>query len=108
MRQAATQNTFLGFQAGFSNTGGQHNTFNGVVAGFNNITGSGNTFNGYFAGGRSTGDYNTFIGYETGFNNTTGSSNVYIKRHSPGWRSCRAPRGLPRFETRDFLPGSRG
>ena len=45
-----TGNTFVGNEAGFSNTTGSDNTFLGDSAGYNNSTGSGNVFLGYDAG----------------------------------------------------------
>ena len=43
-------NTFIGWQSGFGNTGGVNNTFIGRRSGFGNETGSGNVFLGYNAG----------------------------------------------------------
>ncbi|NID12311.1 hypothetical protein [Fibrivirga algicola] len=58
----ASANTFLGSQAGQSNTSGARNTFMGLKAGFPNTIGSNNTF----------------VGFEAGKNNTDGSDNVFM------------------------------
>ena len=47
---AGLNNTFIGWQSGFGNTGGVNNTFIGRRSGFGNETGSGNVFLGYNAG----------------------------------------------------------
>ena len=64
-------NTFVGDGAGFSNTSGNYNTFLGLNAGYKNTgsisTGSGNTFLGTSAGySNITGNYNTFVGLQSG------------------------------------------
>jgi hypothetical protein len=65
--------TFIGWDAGYSNTTGSWNTFLGNAAGLYNTTGSWNTFLGRGAGyHNTTSDGNTFVGYAAGFNNTTG------------------------------------
>jgi len=71
-------NTFYGLGAGFS-TSGSWNTFIGRNAGYSNTTGNSNTFLGYYAGrANTTGYYNTFLGLNAGFSNTTGNSNTFL------------------------------
>ncbi len=72
------ENTFSGYEAGYSNTTGHDNTFSGYLAGYSNTIGSLNTFSGYRAGySNTTGRYNTFSGNMAGFYNTTGNSNTF-------------------------------
>ncbi|MBT9168606.1 MAG: hypothetical protein DDT19_01953 [Syntrophomonadaceae bacterium] len=72
-------NSFIGHQAGFSNTGGENNTFVGANAGRSNDIGSWNTFVGMGAGQVNTwGGNNTFVGANVGRSNTTGSSNTFM------------------------------
>ena len=71
-------NTFIGADAGFTNTTGAFNTFLGADVGFLNSTGSHNTFVGTAAGVyNSTGSDNSFFGSSAGFSNT-GSSNTFL------------------------------
>jgi hypothetical protein len=71
--------TFIGYQAGYSNTTGIFNSLLGVSAGYANTTGSSNSFFGYRAGqGNTTADYNSFIGAQAGFYNTTGYNNTFV------------------------------
>lgn len=64
---AAAGSTFIGYQAGLSNTG--------VAPG----TGARNTFIGTQAGrGNTTGTQNTYVGYNSGYVGTTGANNVYV------------------------------
>ena len=77
-------NTFIGFNAGYSNTSGWYNTYVGDFAG-NEATGGHNTFVGASAGLSSrTGSQNTFLGYGAGINNHAGNGNVFIG-HNAGW-----------------------
>lgn len=72
-------NTFLGSEAGLSNTSGSSNTYVGREAGEANTTGSGNTFLGATAGKlNTTGGDNTFLGQQAGDSNTVGNNNVFI------------------------------
>ncbi|MXN92702.1 hypothetical protein GR160_15845 [Flavobacterium sp. Sd200] len=72
-------NTFIGHQAGASNTIGDGNSFVGTSAGFSNTTGYSNTFNGLGAGIiNTTGHSNTFTGNGSGQSNITGQQNVFI------------------------------
>ncbi|MEM7368123.1 MAG: tail fiber domain-containing protein [Bacteroidota bacterium] len=89
-------NTFIGHQAGSSNTTGQQNTFLGKEAGRDNTTGETNVFLGEQAGksntsgwantitGKdagtfiSTGHRNAYYGYGSGALNTSGADNTMI------------------------------
>ena len=63
------RNTFIGYDAGNSNTTGEHNTFCGFEAGSDNETGSKNSFLGNAAGSMiETGNCNTYIGNNSGYN----------------------------------------
>ena len=98
---SVSNNTALGYQAGYSNTSGVRNTFAGYGAGYSNTTGLANTFvggpdatGGYSAGysntsgsynvalgdgslaANTTASYNTAVGYQAGYSNTTGGSNA--------------------------------
>lgn len=71
--------TFVGFDAGASNTSGRANSFIGYRAGRNNTEGSGNTFLGSNAGvSNTTGGNNIFFGIAAGSSNLTGSDNNFI------------------------------
>jgi hypothetical protein len=71
-------NTFIGKDAGISNTTGYYNTFSGYEAGISNTEGYGNTFSGYHAGFKNTtGNRNTFSGIQAGNYNTTGQCNTF-------------------------------
>jgi hypothetical protein len=61
-------NTFVGLQAGFSNTRGSSNSFFGYRAGLDNITGGGNTIVGADAG----------INFTVGPNSTNNNESTYI------------------------------
>ncbi len=77
-----SQNTFVGFLTGQSNTTGDSNTFAGVWAGNSNTTGSLNTFFGNAAGQLNTdGGSNTFVGQQAGFGNS-GSWNSFFGRNA--------------------------
>ena len=72
-------NIFLGYDAGYSNTTGGDNIFLGNSAGYSNTTGVNNTFLGTSTGvSNTTGYNNTFVGKEAGAVNTTGSGNVFL------------------------------
>ena len=100
---SVSNNTALGYQAGYSNTSGARNTFAGYGAGYSNTTGLANTFvggpdatGGYSAGYSNTsGSYNvalgdgslganttasnnTAVGYQAGYSNVTGLYNTFI------------------------------
>jgi hypothetical protein len=77
-------NSFIGYQAGMSNTSGQYNSFLGYKAGMSNTTGSNNVFFGYYSGNLSNSFSNVFIGEESGRNNTSGSNNSFIG-YRAGW-----------------------
>jgi hypothetical protein len=61
----ATDNTYNGYEAGWSNDVGFQNTFVGGEAGFANTT----------TGGVPAGSQNAFFGYRAGFHNLTGIQN---------------------------------
>ena len=72
-------NTFVGLQAGNSNTSGINNTANGTYALNANTTGSNNTANGSIAlYANTTGNQNTANGYYALRANTTGSNNTAL------------------------------
>ena len=57
-----TSNSFVGYQAGSSNTTGSNNSFFGRTCGFSNLDGS----------------ENTFLGRKAGYDNTTGMGNTFV------------------------------
>lgn len=83
-------NSFIGFQAGKSNTVGKQNIFLGYQAGKSNLDGDYNIFIGYQAGfntlgpmpggvtGGSYGSFNCYIGYKAGFESLHGSHNTVL------------------------------
>lgn len=74
-----SRNTFIGFQAGLSNTTGGSNTFLGAYAGSMNSNGIQNTFTGHAAGINNTvGGGNSFYGFDAGVTNTIGNNNTFI------------------------------
>ena len=76
---SANNNTFVGTQAGQSNTTGNSNSFLGFSTGINNTTGRNNSFYGAFAGSsNTTGNFNAFFGDSAGNENTTGTSNSFF------------------------------
>jgi hypothetical protein len=78
-RTTGSYNTFIGAEAGFSNTAGGDSVYVGYQAGYANTDGTFNNFIGSKAGlSNTTGDDNIFIGLEAGNKNKTGSFNVYI------------------------------
>lgn len=86
LRSKATANLFLGENAGI-NTTGHYNTFIGFEAGYTNISGAKNFFLGYKAGYKNTSsESNTFIGLQAGYSNTTGNMNVFIG-NSAGYKN---------------------
>jgi len=77
-------NSFLGYQAGQSNTVGTENTFFGYQAGYNS-RGASNLFLGAYAGYsavNSSASNNTFIGQRTGYSNTSGFANIFLGSNS--------------------------
>ena len=77
--QSGTQNTFSGYQAGYSNNGSSENTFTGDQAGYSTTFAQGNTFTGASAGsGNTTGSNNSYYGFNAGENNTTGMNNIAL------------------------------
>jgi hypothetical protein len=83
----ANYNSFIGHQSGYSNTIGQFNAFMGYQTGYYNSIGSRNIFMGYQSGFANTsGENNVFQGYQAGNANTTGSWNIFIGPYA-GWRN---------------------
>jgi hypothetical protein len=81
--QPSSFHTFIGAQAGFSQTivpsgstfaSYTGNTFIGGQAGFSNLIGGENAFLGFQAGYFNNGSCNTFMGHKAGLNNSTGGS----------------------------------
>jgi hypothetical protein len=71
-------NTFVGYQAGQSNTG-SNNSLLGYQAGMSLTNGSQNSFMGAFAGkSQTTQSNNTYVGYASGMNQAAGSANTYL------------------------------
>jgi trimeric autotransporter adhesin len=71
-------NSFLGYQAGNANLGGNYNNFVGYQAGYSNTTGGGNNYIGRFAGFSGTNAFwNTFLGDRAGYN-CVSSRNTFI------------------------------
>ena len=78
-----TNGVFVGNGAGYSNTTSSLNTFVGNDSGHDNTTGASNTFVGRASGRyNTTGTDNTFFGLNSGFFNTTGSSNTMLGNHA--------------------------
>ena len=74
---SANRNTFVGLQAGASNTTGTGNTATGNYALQSNTTGNQNTANGNYAlQSTTTGNQNTATGYYSLNSNTTGNQNT--------------------------------
>lgn len=74
-------NTFIGNEAGSQNTNGELNTFIGAQAGYANDVGGCNTFVGNEAGYNNAGTnsfHNTFIGHQAGFANKGGYHNTFV------------------------------
>ena len=70
-------NTFTGYQAGFSNISGNNNLFSGSQAGYSNTLGSNNVGIGSKAGYANTsGNQNTFIGNYAGFSSSANLTNA--------------------------------
>jgi len=77
--QLTPDNSFIGLDAGKSNTSGLKNSFIGYSAGTRNNIGSNNVFIGDESGSQNlSGNYNVFIGPNSGMNNKTGVSNISI------------------------------
>ena len=75
-------NTFIGGDAGYSNTSGQFNTASGNHALFSNVSGSNNTANGAAAlFSNTSGANNTAFGYFSLGSNTTGDIWLTLLEH---------------------------
>ena len=84
-KSPASDNLFLGCNAGACVTTGSNNFFAGLCAGRDNTTGSHNMFIGSFAGRGAVGSNNIFLGCHAGCSMTTGSNNVIFG----GFCGCR-------------------
>jgi len=73
----ASNNTAVGYQAGYSNTIG-NNDFFGYQAGFSITTANGSAFFGYIAGKATTASDNTAFGFAALTANTTGVMNTAV------------------------------
>ena len=79
LTNGGTQNTFMGYQAGYTNTTADYNTGVGYQALYANTTGSSNTAIGDGALNiNTTGSNNTAVGWGSLTNNTNGSSNTAV------------------------------
>jgi len=84
---AGTENHFVGFGSGMSNTTGTQNHFSGYQSGISNTTGSYNHYSGMSSGGQSqTGSFNLFIGYNSGYQTMT-SENHFVGFSSGSYNS---------------------
>lgn len=73
-----SDNTFVGYNAGYTNSSADFNVYLGSEAGYSGTTGGNNTAIGYQAGySNSTGAGNVFLGYQAGYSET-GSDKLYI------------------------------
>jgi hypothetical protein len=68
----------MGVSALQQNTTASNNTAVGYQAGYSNTTGTQNTYTGYWAGYLTTGSTNAFFGYGAGSSITTGSKNTIL------------------------------
>lgn len=75
---SGSANTFVGSAAGFAANTGNQNTFVGTASGYASLSASLNTFIGNQAGFNNTSDGNTFIGSCAGLANTLGLNNVFV------------------------------
>jgi uncharacterized protein (TIGR02145 family) len=72
-------NAFIGYQAGFMNIDGWNNVFIGNASGRSNVSGQGNVFLGISSGYSNTsGLRNIFLGTSSGYSNTTGLQNIAV------------------------------
>lgn len=79
----ATKNTFVGFVAGQLNTIGDLDTFVGDSAGVSNISGRGDTYIGQAAGAANvSGSWNTFTGRWAGRFNVSGRANSFYGKEA--------------------------
>ena len=83
LTNAGVQNTFFGYQAGYTNTTADSNTAVGYKALYANTTGSNNTAIGESALiANTTGSYNIAVGSNPLITNTAGSSNISMGFYS--------------------------
>jgi hypothetical protein len=78
----ASNNTAVGYQAGYSTTTVGYNTYMGSQAGYSNVTGTANTAIGRNAGYSTTSDYNTFVGQGAGYYVTSGAKNTILGQYN--------------------------
>ncbi len=71
-------NSFVGIDAGYSNTSGTGNTYLGKYAGYLDTSGNANTIVGFYAGQVNASSGNTFIGNDAGQANTSGGGNTFL------------------------------
>lgn len=73
------ENTFIGYRSGYFNTSGYRNNFMGSHAGHSLTTGDANSFIGHHTGySTTTGRHNTFVGYKAGYFNIAGDNNIFV------------------------------
>ena len=80
LNTTASNNTAVGYQAGYSQTGA-YNTYVGYKAGLNQSSGTANTYLGGLgtaAGAGATGSGNTCLGYQAGYVLGSGSKNTFV------------------------------
>jgi hypothetical protein len=81
----ASDNIFMGTDAGNATTSGFRNVFVGTRTGLFNTTGNRNTFIGFQSGRvNTTGTFNFFMGQNSGRSNTTGSGNLFLGSNTGG------------------------
>jgi trimeric autotransporter adhesin len=75
----SNRSSFIGYEAGYSNSSSDYNYFFGYNAGKLNTSGNSNVFIGGWTGDANQGgSYNTFIGLHAGGANISGLSNTFI------------------------------
>ncbi|MBI5219967.1 MAG: tail fiber domain-containing protein [Bacteroidia bacterium] len=73
------KNYFIGYKSGYTNKSGYSNIFIGDSVGFSNTSGHSNVFMGNKSGSSNTiGWRNVFMGYQSGISNINGMNNVFI------------------------------
>jgi hypothetical protein len=73
-----TENSYVGFEAGYANRAGKRNSYVGYQAGYNNLSGNDNVFIGPSSGFKSLGSNNVYIGSGAGATNQAGINNIFI------------------------------
>ena len=72
------ENTYTGYQSGYSTTTGQNNAAFGSKALYSCVTGKENTATGSYALYKNTGNYNSAFGFKTMYNNINGQNNTAV------------------------------